>query len=72
MAYFGSLAGLANNALKEGLDKTCHKYLLLLSKLLSIVFAHSDTHPELASTQAVTQTRAWRYSTLCQSLRTRS
>lgn len=49
VAYFGSLSGLAIKAFKEGNEKSCNKYLLLLSKTLGMAFSHSESHPELAS-----------------------
>ena len=49
VAYFGSLSGLAIKAFQEGNEKSCNKYLLLLSRTLGLAFAHSDDHPELAS-----------------------
>lgn len=49
VSYFASLSGLAIKAFKDGNEKNCNKYLLLLSKTLSLAFSHSETMPELAS-----------------------
>jgi hypothetical protein len=49
VSYFASLSGLAIKAFKDGNEKNCNKYLLLLSKTLGLVFGHADAHPELAS-----------------------